>query len=307
MYIDSLSCDYTELVRDLKGAACYNEPMRHHTSLGIGGSAAMYYEPQDINSLMALVQRAREMSLPLIIIGRGSNLLFGDEDIDAVVVSTRQLNTLQWLLNKDVLTIKAAAGLPLQKLLNFALKASAAGLEGLAGIPGTLGGAIAGNAGSFGFEIKDVIEDISLITNTGELRQLTAEMIPFSYRHCGLAGDGVIVEATLRLIRGNANALKERFNDCLSQKKKSQPLAELSAGCVFKNPPGDFAGKLIENAGCKAMAEGQIEVSTRHANFFINKARGTAADFLTLMTRVQEAVRANSGVELTPEIKIVAR
>lgn len=304
MQVTSVGCDYSTLVRDLKGMAYYNEPMRHHTSLRIGGVAALYYEPGNLNSMVTLMQRAREMALPLFIIGGGSNLLFGDEDIDAVVVSTRQLCTMQWLLDDDSLTIRTGAGVPLAKALNFALKASAAGLEGLAGIPGTVGGAIAGNAGSFGFEIKDVIEDVTVITGTGAIRQLTRDAIPFAYRHCGLAGENLIVEAGLRLIRGDAFALKERFNDCLAQKKKSQPLTELSAGCVFKNPPGDFAGRLIEAAGCKGMAQGQIEVSRQHANFFINKARGTADDFLCLMARVQEGVMTRFGVEFTPEIKL---
>ncbi|MBF0336380.1 MAG: UDP-N-acetylmuramate dehydrogenase [Nitrospirae bacterium] len=304
MHVTSVSCDYSTLVRDLKGMAHYNEPMRHHTSLRIGGAAALYYEPGNLDSMATLLQRARESALPLFVIGGGSNLLFGDEDLDAVVVSTRQLCTMQWLLDDDSLTIRAGAGVPLAKALNFALKASAAGLEGLAGIPGTVGGAIAGNAGSFGFEIKDVVEDVTVITGTGALRQLTRDAIPFAYRHCGLASENLIVEAGLRLIRGDAFALKELFNDCLAQKKKSQPLTELSAGCVFKNPPGDFAGRLIEAAGCKAMAQGQIEVSRQHANFFINKARGTADDFLCLMARVQERVLARFGVELTPEIKM---
>ncbi|MBF0538404.1 MAG: UDP-N-acetylmuramate dehydrogenase [Nitrospirae bacterium] len=310
MYTTSIDYDYDSLVRDLKGTIYYNEPLRHHTSLRIGGVAAMYYEPQDLDSLMRLAMRlsqgARDMELPLFIMGGGSNLLFADEDFDGVVISTRQLNTLQWLLDGDVLTIRAAAGLQLAKLLSFTLMASAVGLEGLAGIPGTVGGAIAGNAGSFGFEIKDAIEDVSFINNKGALKQLTRDMIPFSYRHCGLPADSFIVEATLRLIRGSQSEIKERFDACLCQKKHSQPLNELSAGCVFKNPPGDFAGRLIDMAGCKGMSEGHIEVSSRHANFFVNKGNGTARDFLTLMERVQEAVQANFGIELTPEIKIVS-
>ncbi len=305
MYVTNTDYDYNSLVVDLKGRAYYDEPLRHHTTLRIGGTASLYYEPEMLSSMIGLIKQAREMEIPLCVMGGGSNLLFGDEGFDGIVISTRRLNTLEWLLKEDVLTLRVTAGVSLSKLLSFAIKTSVAGLEGLAGIRVPLGGAIAGNAGSFGFEIKDVIKHITFLNDAGELTKLARDQIPFAYRHCGLTQNSFIVEANFELLRGNPSEIEERYNTCLLQKKRSQPVNELSAGCVFRNPSGRFAGKLIDLSGCKGDREGDIEVSSKHANFFVNKGRGTARDFIVLMERVQSSVRDHFGIELEPEIKIV--
>jgi UDP-N-acetylmuramate dehydrogenase len=181
------------------------------------------------------------------------------------------------------------------------------GLEGLAGIPGQVGGAIAGNAGSYGTEIKDIVASVTLIDLEGRTLVLGREDIAFGYRSAELPRGSMVLGAELRLARGRPDEVARRIGKWLETKKKTQPLGKRSAGCVFKNPPGDSAGRLIDRAGCKGMRVGAIEVSGLHADFFINTGGGSARDFLRLMDRVAERVRAAFGIELEPEIRIVGR
>jgi UDP-N-acetylmuramate dehydrogenase len=168
-----------------------------------------------------------------------------------------------------------------------------------------VGGAVAGNAGSFGCEIKDVLQSALLLLPDGRLRDLRRHEMEFGYRTMTLPGGSVILAATLALQRDDPHEVRERIRRFMAEKRSRQPVWERSAGCVFKNPPGVSAGKLIDDAGCKGMEIGAIAVSTVHANFFVNRGDGMADDFIALMETVGERVRKRCGIDLEPEIRII--
>jgi UDP-N-acetylmuramate dehydrogenase len=180
-------------------------------------------------------------------------------------------------------------------------------MEGMAGIPGQVGGAVAGNAGAFSCEMKDVILRVNVMNREGKAVTLGRDELGFAYRHAELPAGAVLLGAELRLEKDDPAEVSKRMEEFLKEKKSKQPLGRRSAGCVYKNPPGDFAGRMIEIAGCKGMRVGGIEVSAVHANFFVNTGEGTATDYMNLMVEVASRVRTHSGVVLEPEIRMVGR
>jgi UDP-N-acetylmuramate dehydrogenase len=199
------------------------------------------------------------------------------------------------------------AGVPLQRLVSFCKERGYAGMEGLAGIPGTVGGAICGNAGSYGCEIKDVVVSVAIMDAHAQLDRYAAASLGFGYRRSGIRASDVVMSANIRLVRDEAQAVSARTEQWSAEKRKSQPVAERSAGCVFKNPPGESAGRLMDEAGCKGMRSGGVQVSGLHANFFINTGGGTADDYLRLMEEAAAAVNRKFGIVLEPEVRVVGR
>jgi UDP-N-acetylmuramate dehydrogenase len=249
-----------------------------------------------------------ESKEPVLPIGGGTNLLVSDKGIEGAVVSMAAINEIKVIgEDADSATVYVNAGYPLMKLLRFAADKGLAGMEGLAGIPGHLGGAIYGNAGAFGCEIKDVLVNLSVMQPNGNLIDFQRDAINFQYRHADLPEGVFIVGAVIRLGKDDPKAVSKRLDDFMKEKKSAQPIGERSAGCVYKNPKEMFAGKLIDEAGCKGMKVGDIEVSRKHANFFVNRGGGSAADYMKLMAEVSAKVEAASGVVLEPEIRIVGR
>jgi UDP-N-acetylmuramate dehydrogenase len=199
----------------------------------------------------------------------------------------------------------ARGGCALRQIMSVSLRHGLSGIEGLVGIPGSVGGAVAGNAGAFGCEIKDVIQSLRLLMPGGEVRDLARKEMSFGYRTMTLPEGAVILAAALALQRDDPHEVRRRMKGFMAEKRSRQPVGEHSAGCVFKNPAGTSAGKLIDEAGCKGMAVGAVMVSPVHANFFVNGGDGTAKDFTALMEAVGERVRRRSGIELEPEIRII--
>jgi UDP-N-acetylmuramate dehydrogenase len=193
---------------------------------------------------------------------------------------------------------------PLQQVLRITGDAGLTGMEGLAGVPGTIGGAVAGNAGSFGSEMKDVVESVTIVAANGEEQELPASAMKFRYRSAHIPEDGIITDILLRLHGDSPVAIRARIAEFRAQKKLSQPIAARSIGCAFRNPEGMSAGRLIDEAGCKGMRVGAVEVSPLHANFLVNLGGGSAADYRTLMERVAAAVYEKYGVALEPEIRL---
>jgi UDP-N-acetylmuramate dehydrogenase len=290
------------------GERRFMEPMRNHTSLKIGGPADIFIMPQDTPSLKNLLIALKREEMPYFPLGGGTNVLVKDGGIEGAVISLKALNRIE-VLNEDdeYVHLHAEAGIPLQKIVAFSRKHGYAGLEWLVGIPGLLGGAICGNAGAFGSEIKDVISSVWLMDANGMLNRHRKKDIHFGYRSSSISIEEIIVSGELRLRKDTKKALSSRIEHFMKEKRQQQPISEPSAGCVFKNPPGISAGKLIDETGCKGMSIGDIEVSRVHANFFINRGNGTASDFLQLMGEVTQRVTKRFGVILEPEIKIVGR
>lgn len=276
-----------------------NQPLSEYTTLRIGGTAKLIVFPKE-QDILELLEVIKNEGARYFIIGGGSNLLISDRGYDGVIINTKEMNSIN--LNNGLLTV--SAGVSLARAVIFSVKRGLAGLEGLIGIPGTVGGALFGNAGSFGYEIKDCLQDVDFVDENLRLKNLKASEFNFTYRSSGLPPTNLIVSARFKLTRDSENLL-ERIKDFIEKKRETQPMRELSAGCVFKNPEGISAGYLIDKAGLKGMRIGDIMISPVHANYFINVGKGTASDFLKLMELVKERVFKVFGVELKPEIRIL--
>jgi UDP-N-acetylmuramate dehydrogenase len=291
-----------------KGKTVFGKTMADLTSLGIGGPADILTSPGDPMSLRNLMVVLREEKIPAFPLGGGTNMLVRDGGMEGVVLSLREFGRIEPLEEKDgSIELFVEAGVFLQRLVNFCKEKGYAGIEGLTGIPGTVGGAICGNAGSFGVEMKDVLVSVAVMNSDGRLDRYAASDLGFGYRTSHIRQDDIVLSANMRLKVDEAQAVSRRTEDFFAEKKGRQPISERSAGCVFRNPEGSSAGELIDRAGCKGLRRGGIQVSEVHANFFINAGGGTASDFVALMEEVSSAVCRTSGLTLEPEIRIVGR
>ncbi len=291
-----------------QGDIQFDVPMENHTSLAIGGPADVMVVPEEPLSLRNIVVIMKNKSLPYLPFGGGTNTVVSDEGIEGVVMSLKAFRRIEVLKegNQQV-ELFVEAGVQLQRLVNFCREHGYSGIEGLTGIPGTVGGAIWGNAGSFGYEIKDVLVSVAIMDSDGRLDRFKAEGLGFGYRTSGIAQDDIVLSANISLRRDEKEQVSARTEQFFSEKKQRQPISERSAGCVFKNPDGVPAGRLIDEAGGKGMRNGGIEVSMTHANFFINRGSGTASEYLSLMNEVSDLVRRKTGYVLEPEVKLVGR
>jgi UDP-N-acetylmuramate dehydrogenase len=291
-----------------KGDVKFMEPMMKHTSLRIGGPADVFVIPQNLPSLKYIMVVLSRKKIPFFILGGGTNILVMDGGIDGVVISLTSFRKIETVSeNETEVKVYVETGIPLQRLLNFSKERGYSGMEGLAGIPGSVGGAISGNAGAFGYEMKDVLISVSMMDTEGNIRNLSAENIHFGYRLSDIPSKGLILSAEILLKKDSKEHISAKIEDFLKRKWESQPFSEPSAGCVFKNPHGLSAGKLIDDAGCKGMRIGDVEVSSIHANFFINKGGAKASDFIKLMEAVESRVMETFHVGLEPEIRIVGK
>lgn len=290
-----------------RGEVRLDEPMSAHTYLKIGGPADLMAFPEDPMSLQSLLVFAGREKIPVFVLGGGTNLLVSDVGIRGIAVSLRAFRNIRLTKGSDdkMVTLFVEAGTPLGSLMNFTKENGYSGIEPLAGIPGTFGGAVYMNAGSFGTEIKDVIVSVAAMNMEGKIMILGKDKLQFTYRSSNLSDDLIILSANILLKKDAPGAVAARIKEFIGKKSVTQPLGEASAGCVFKNPEGDAAGRLIDAAGCKGMRRGDAEVSSVHANFFVNKGKATAEDFLGLMNIVKAKVEEQSGVALMPEIRIV--
>ncbi len=308
MTASKVNKDFKEFLGTLDVDVRYGEPMKKHTYLGIGGPADIFITPKTVESLSALLKAANEAGVRVLPVGGGTNLLVSDGGIEGAVISMASFDEVRVISDdSDSVTVYVGSGYPLMRLVRFATDRGLTGIEGLAGIPGQVGGAISGNAGAFDREIKDVLVNASIMQSDGNVMDIRKDALNFEYRHAELPTGAIILGAVFILGKDDPEAIKQRVDEFISQKKSRQPLSERSAGCVYKNPPGGFAGKLIDEAGCKGMRVGGIEVSRVHANFFVNTGDGTAADYMNLMAEVASKVKMSSGIVLEPEIRMVGR
>lgn len=290
------------------GEVRFRETMKKHTSLKIGGLADVFASPQDAVSLKNMLILLEEKSIPFVPVGGGTNLLVRDGGIGGVVVSLRDFRRIEIVEEeKDLVTVFVESGVPLQRFVIFSKENGHSGIEGLVGIPGSVGGAIAGNAGAFGYEIKNVLVSVTVMHAGGKMDKMSAGELGLEYRASKILTGSIILGANIKMRRDIKEDIAKRIDAFLREKRERQPISELSAGCVFKNPEGASAGRLIDEAGCKGMRIGDVEVSAVHANFFINRGNASASDFIRLMDEVRTKVISIFGVELEPEIRIVGR
>lgn len=285
----------------LQGELNFNEPLSKHTSWRVGGIAQRFYRPTNVADLALFLSQLPE-SEPLMWLGLGSNLLVRDGGFAGTVISTA--GALQEM-QVEGKTIQAEVGVYCSKLAKLAAKSGLAGAAFLAGIPGTLGGALAMNAGAHGSEIWDYVSKVTTVDRQGQLRQRKASEFDVSYRHVALPDDEWFVAATLKFAAGDAEQEADLIRELLKKRNVSQPTNQPCAGSVFRNPEGDHAGRLIEATGLKGLNVGGASVSEKHANFIVNDGSATAADIEALILLVQQKVEAAQGIKLTPEVHIV--
>lgn len=289
------------LPQTLKGELKINEPLSRYNSWRVGGPAKQLYRPTDRHDLALFLQQLPEDE-PVLWVGLGSNLLIRDGGFAGTVIVTA--GTLQTIDIRDN-EITAEVGLYCSKLAKQAAKAGLKGAAFWAGIPGTLGGALAMNAGAHGTETWDSVVEVTTIDKQGELHQYPAEAFDVHYRHVSLPENQWFVAAKMQFERGDSDAELELIRELLKKRNISQPTNQPCAGSVFRNPPGDFSGRLIEVSGLKGLTVGGASVSDKHANFIVNNGEATAADIETLIADVQQRVEHEHGVKLIPEVHII--
>lgn len=275
-----------------------DEPLSRHSTFGIGGPADFYVEVETGPQLKALMIWTQKHKLPVFPLGQGSNLLVGDKGIRGVVLRLRgEFEALAF----DGERVMAGAGVALPYLAKQCAEQGLTGAEPLVGIPGTVGGGLMTNAGTPEGDIGSLVESVDVITPEGEVRTLARKDIAFSYRKSNLAGRFVL-RARLKLRRGNKNDIMAGIQKQLNRRAETQPLGTYNCGSVFKNPPGDFAARLVEAAGLKGLRIGGAEISKRHANFIVNVDRATARDVRQLIEKARQAVFEKFGVKLELEV-----
>ena len=278
-----------------------HEVLAPKTTMRVGGPARIYAEPVSTADLQALLHEASRLHLPVLLLGRGSNLIIPDAGVDGLVLSLGHGNWQKFELHPDG-RIWAGAGLRLKNLCGLATKAGQKGFEFLEGIPGSVGGALRMNAGAMGGWMFDVVEKVQLMTLAGEVRTMKTAEMHVDYRHCEELQDAIALGAWLRpAASGEANDIRRQIDVYQKKRVESQP-REPSAGCIFKNPPGTSAGRLIDEAGLKGERVGDAEVSTVHANFIVNRGHATSADIIGLVKKVRARVKSARGVDLEPEV-----
>jgi UDP-N-acetylenolpyruvoylglucosamine reductase len=282
------------------------EPLASKTTMRVGGAARVYVEPASMADLQGALRTAGASGVEVFLLGRGSNLIVPDAGVDGLVIS---LANDAWAKFEPLEggAVRVGAGLRLKNLCGLAAVAGISGFEFLEGIPGSVGGALRMNAGAMGGWMFDVVESVDLMTMVGDVRTLRRDEMHVDYRHCAELQATIALGAQLKPAAvADADAIKRQMDAYAKKRHESQP-REPSAGCIFKNPPGNSAGRLIDESGLKGERVGDAEVSVAHANFIVNRGRATSADVLELVRRVRAKVRQVKGVELEPEVLLYGR
>lgn len=288
----------------LYGSVKLNEPLKYHTGIRAGAQAFLWIEPENIAQLIRLIKDAKKIGISTFTTGEGCNIIIQDKFRQQIFINLNTHVFKKIKFNKT--SVKVGAGLSLAMLLHLATKRSLGGCEFLSGIPGTVGGAIFGNAGSCGAAISDIVKEIEVITKTGCIKTLKRKHIKFGYRHSGLRGF-VIINATLKLKKKNKKQITALLRQNLINKIEKQDYTAPSAGCIFKNPRNTeaSAGELIESCGLKGKILGGAQISTIHSNFIINKKNATVEEILALVDTVKKKVKKQFNIELKEEVRIV--
>jgi UDP-N-acetylmuramate dehydrogenase len=286
----------------IKGRVLFDAPMRQFTSIKVGGPADCLLFPKDWVELGKVVRDARRKGIPILILGKGTNLIVRDKGIRGWVISLTQ-GMRKFRVKGDV--VEAEAGLPLQRLVQLSSQKGLGGLEPFFGIPGTVGGGLAMNAGAWGVELKDILLSLTLMNKNGEVVERPRQKLIFGYRRLALPPHWIILKGRFQLRKEKKEEILERMASYSERRKRTQPLDYPSAGSIFKNPSEGPAGKWIEEAGLKGFRLGQAMVSDRHANFIINLGKATAQEVIDLMEWVERKIYEKKGLSLEREVRVV--
>jgi UDP-N-acetylmuramate dehydrogenase len=290
-----------EAILGVNSVSC-QQPMASHTSFGVGGAADYFVLPRDYNQIMQVITYCNHHGIRWYVMGKGTNLLVSDRGLRGVVIAIGE-NLGEIRVAGTAITAQAGAALP--RVSAIAKANSLAGLEFASGIPGSVGGAVAMNAGAYGGEMKQVLRRVLALSPAGEFVTFTLEQMALGYRTSVFQGNGhTILEAELELKAGDRELIQEKINEYSRRRREKQPLDKASAGSTFKRPPGHYAGQLIESCNLRGVCLGGAAVSEKHCGFIINENQATAQDIYRLIRKVQAEVREQHNVDLQPEVKI---
>lgn len=279
-----------------------DEPLHLHTLTRMGGPADIFVSPTNEDETAFTVKYAFENEIPLLLLGNGSNMVVRDGGVRGIVLNLKSLNKI----SIDGFGVYAQGGANIKEVSKAAALNTLTGFEFACGIPGSVGGAMAMNAGAYGGEIKDIIVQATVLTRQGDKLVLSKEELEMDYRKSVITKKGYyVLSAEFGLEKGDQNIIDAKMADLTHQRESKQPLEFPSAGSVFKRPPGNFAGKLIQESGLQGKGFGGAEVSTKHAGFIVNKNNATANDYIQTIEMVKSAVREKFGIDLELEVKIV--
>jgi UDP-N-acetylmuramate dehydrogenase len=290
----------SEIKQIFKGKISLNEKLAPFTTFRIGGVADYYVEPADANDILNIIKYLKKKDVPYYVMGNGSNVLISDEGIRGVVIN---LESGFGYLKHEEGKILAGAGAKIARFVDFCIQNNYAGVEMLAGIPATVGGALVMNAGAYGGEISAYIDSVQVIKNE-VIKRLTKEECGFVYRNSGLKNT-IILEGVFQLPHGEQEEISKIRKELLVKRNAAQPVEIPNAGCIFKNPAGNYAAKLIEECGLKGTSAGGAMVSSKHANFIVNYDNATAHDVIELVKQIRQAVHDKTGIDLDLEVKLI--
>jgi UDP-N-acetylmuramate dehydrogenase len=295
-------------VREIGGEAIlFDVPMSQYTTFRVGGNVEALYRARNLEELKEMMAFLMDEGIPYLIIGRGSDLLVRDGGLSGLaIILDGSFASIEDATMAEPY-ISAGAGLLLDKLVDFCIERGLAGAEFLAGIPGTVGGGVAMNAGSEGQEIKDLIREVTVLTGGGVVERRDSLSLTFTYRGLDLDPGEIILNAMLNLRFDKPASIRKRVISKVKHRKDRFPVDMPSAGSIFKNPEGDHAGRLIDAVGLKGRRIGEAMISPKHANFIVNTGKASASDIVALMDLAIVKVRETFDIELIPEIKIVGK
>ncbi|HIN86883.1 MAG TPA: UDP-N-acetylmuramate dehydrogenase [Myxococcales bacterium] len=300
-----------EVVQQVQGRIRFDEPMNRHTSFKVGGPADILAEPADEKSLLELLRISDFHNQPITILGGGTNVLYSDKGVRGVVLSLRKgfaaIELEENAYGSGIHRLVVGGGLGTFKLLKFCRENLLQGMEYLAGVPGTMGGAVRMNAGTYAGEIVNNCQWVRKVTwgAVGQIVKVSASEMGFEYRHSNLAPREIVISAAFKVCSAADDSFLADLDGILERRKATQPVHLPNAGSIFKNPPGDYAGRLIEAAGLKGFSQGGAQVSPMHANFIVNTGNATASDVRAVAEHVRKVVKDQSGIELEWEVKLM--
>lgn len=291
----------TDLFSNIK----LNEPMKNHTSFKVGGNADIFIEPDNANELVEFIRYAKENNIPYYIMGNGTNMLVSDEGIRGAVIKLGDKISSVEVVDDKVI---AQCGAKLPDVANIAAEYSLTGLEFACGIPGSIGGTVAMNAGAYENEMKDVVESVEVLDSNLQYKVLQSKEMEFGYRKSAISKyNYIVLGCTFNLKKGSKSDIKALMDEYTERRQNKQPLDMPSAGSIFKRPEGYYAGKLIEDAGLRGMTIGGAQVSEKHCGFIINKGDATARDIYNLIKHIQKTIYERFGVKLETEVKLIGK
>ncbi len=278
-----------------------NQSLSNYTSMGVGGMCRMVIYPTDEDSLSSLIEYFDDLGIGWRCIGGGSNLIVKDEDINEVMIKLDRLKSAPVFREE---TVTVSGGYKMPKLVSKTAKQGLSGIEFLAGIPGTVGGGVVMNAGSYGKEIAGIIDRVLIMDKRGNRSWRTRNEIDFKYRNSGIGRNEIVLKAVFNLVKSSSRQVFSKVERLHNKRKQTQPLKEKTAGCIFKNPPEDSAGRIIENLNLGGKIYGGAKISELHKNFIINVGGASAKDVITLIEKVEDIVLKEKDIELEREVEV---